>query len=481
MTRTSEYLERLRFLTGRFSQAEIARKTGTQRNNVSRYLRGARMPLEFAAGLVRALGVNPAWLLAGEGTPFLADVNTTTQRTAADLLDLVAAMNSVAQMQLGSLTGKHHLKVLRELSDALGRFQELKADLNRRTAPIFKQILDDYWKALDRWELERAEDIRRAAEQVAKLCDDDALNARHERTLSYHAFLRRDEDAAIRHQLRLFQRTLPQGALLDEAAVREACNLANSLQSVGRMQEALALCDGVLAMSRQRGTGWPARLFLQALSGYVQLELGDAREALRRVTSAMPQPDPRLLANQQSMLVRALLMTGACTFAQACELGDFGPAHAQGMITWAVWLENAPDLSLALQRYGAVVGSDFHSAQAKALLAALKPGGRQAGPGRPAATGPAPYNERFDRAIFATQLARVQGRKAGPLLAEAVDLLAGKPAEVDMSMLALGVHHRNLLALAGKNTVQAAAARRWFAERVAAGYGCYAALAAAPK
>src|SRR5688572_16167527 len=81
VTRTDEepLSSRLRELCKRWPQAEIARRTGASSNNVSRYMRGVRIPLDFGVALVRGLGINPAWLMMGEGTPLLSDVSGATE------------------------------------------------------------------------------------------------------------------------------------------------------------------------------------------------------------------------------------------------------------------------------------------------------------------------------------------------------------------------------------------------------------------
>lgn len=481
----SEFLNRLHFLSERFPQAEIARKTGTSRNNVSRYMRGAKLPVEFAAALVRGLGVNPAWLLAGEGTPYLSDVNTTTQKTAGDLLELVAAMNSVASMQLGSLTGKHHLRVLRELNDALARYQQLRVSINEKTAPIFGRILDDYWKALDRWELDRAQDIQRAAEQVAKLCDDPALNLRFERTLAYHAYLRRDVDDSITHQTRVFQRALTQGALIDEAGMKEAYNLANTMQSVGRMREARALCDGVLALARDRGGNWPIWRYLSALSGYCQLELGELRDGMARIMAALPQTDPRMAMNQNSMMIRALLLSGAMDMRQAAEMGDFGPAHAQGMVSWAIMLEDEGALQIAIKRFFQPAAEDFTTRAAKAWAALLKGDKEPARQvikdfGQPREHGP--HNERFDRAMYAAQMTRkFAPKEARQYFQAAQRAIDEAPKGVEMSIIGLANHHRTALDLCkegkGQDAQRLETARAFFTRLHENGYGALAKLA----
>ncbi|MCA8946964.1 MAG: helix-turn-helix transcriptional regulator, partial [Planctomycetes bacterium] len=162
MPNRNDLNSRLATLAEDRSLSDIARRTGTSVANVSRYISGTRIPGEFCAALVRGLGVNPSWLLTGEGSPFLSDVTEGTAQMAGDVLELVEAMNAVTHMRLGALTGKHHLKVLRELNDALLRYEELRARLNAHSAPIFKQLVDDLGAALGKLDIERAHDLRKA-------------------------------------------------------------------------------------------------------------------------------------------------------------------------------------------------------------------------------------------------------------------------------------------------------------------------------
>ncbi|MBZ0137016.1 MAG: helix-turn-helix domain-containing protein [Planctomycetes bacterium] len=468
-----EHNERLAFLADRWPQAEIARKTGTQRNNISRYMRGGKMPLEFGAALVRKLGVNPAWLLVGEGTAFLSDVNAETGRMAGDLLELVEAMNSVASLQLGSLTGKHHLRMLRELNDALARFEKLRDSINERTGPIFARILDDYWGALEKWQLDKADDIRKAAEQVARLCDDEALQERFERTLSYHAFLRRDEDESIMYQSRVFLRRLA-GGNIDEAAMREAFNAANTLQSNARLDEALAICDAAIALAGPRGRNWAVTRLLNAMGGYILMERGDIREGLRRVVTASPQPVPGWHTVQHSMLIRGLLLSGGIDFPRAVEMRGDGPAHAQGMLVYALWLEDAAAFKLACEHYLTDESGDFNVFMSAALDAfngrktpALKLLKNYPEPGRK------PVNEQFDQAVFGTALARLCGSAdARKRHEQSGKVLRDADARVHMSALATAMFHRNALALHKKGDARAEA-ESYFREGFAKGYGCF--------
>lgn len=472
MRMPDEHTQRLAFLAQRWPQAEIARKTGTQRNNVSRYMRGGKMPVDFAAAVVRQLGVNPAWLLVGEGTPFLSDVSAGTGRMAGDLLEMVEAMNSVANLQLGSLAGKHHLRVLRELNDALARFEKLRAGINERTGPIFARILDDYWQALEKWQLEKADDIRKAAEQVARLCDDEALQERFERSLSFHAFLRRDEDESILHLSRVFQRRMA-GAAIDEQGLREAYNLANTLQSNARLDEAIAICDSAIALAGPSGREWGVTKLVQSLSGYIWMERGDVREGLRRVVGAAPQPNPQWHALQHSMLIRGLLMSGGIDYAAAIEMNGQGPAHAQGMLVYALWLEDPAMFDLACKHYLPDDPSDLNQFMLAARESLVH--GRH-GPARKLlqnypTPGRKPLNEQFDQAVFGTALARHAGLPdAKKRHAQSERILAEADARRCMSTLATAMFHRNALKLTPAKAQQA---RQWFKDGEAKGYGCF--------
>ena len=70
-----EIRERLRQLVKTRSQSDLARKTNTLVSTVNRYLKSTKIPGEFCTAVINGLGVNPAWLMTGEGTPFLADVS----------------------------------------------------------------------------------------------------------------------------------------------------------------------------------------------------------------------------------------------------------------------------------------------------------------------------------------------------------------------------------------------------------------------
>jgi hypothetical protein len=487
---------RLRSLLESRSQADVARKTNQLRNNVSRYARGAKIPLEFGSALVRGLGVNPAWLLVGEGAPFLSDVTGSTVKAAEDLLELVEAMSAVARMQLGSLTGKHHLKVLRELSDALTTYEKLRQDLNTRTAPIFKQVLADYWKALEKWDFERADELRKAASQVARLSDDEKLAAEFDRTRAFHAYLQQDETQAILLQRRVFQRMLPAGMLLDDRAMREAFNFATTLQGSSRMQEAWRVCQATLLMAPEEMRGSSIVRFISALCGFVETELGDVRSGLSRIQASLPQPDERMRPSQQSMLVHCLMFSGAISFEAACAMGPISPAHSQGMLVRSIYEDTREALELACETFidngpMALGESVFICTYTRSLLAALKDNARKqakeflAGPlvkERERAKG---FTERFDNALFAMRMSRALGDDAGfrHWMLEAARVWDSVPKEINIGLLGRSILCKNALLLpADVKTAELAALRAkasaFFKDLFAKGYGSFEKLAA---
>ena len=97
-----EIRERLRQLVKTRSQSDLARKTNTLVSTVNRYLKATKIPGEFCAAVINGLGVNPAWLMTGEGTPFLADVSAKAN-AGRNLFREAADLGYLVQTQSGDL------------------------------------------------------------------------------------------------------------------------------------------------------------------------------------------------------------------------------------------------------------------------------------------------------------------------------------------------------------------------------------------
>ncbi|MEZ5992943.1 MAG: helix-turn-helix transcriptional regulator [Planctomycetota bacterium] len=339
---------RLATLADDRSLSDIARRTGTSVANVSRYISGTRIPGEFCSALVRGLGVNPSWLLTGEGSPFLSDVTEGTARMAGDVLELVEAMNAVTHMRLGALTGKHHLKVLRELNAALVRYEELRARLNTHSAPIFRQLVDDLGKALGKLDIERAHDLRKAASQVERLCDEPEISRRFTAQQAHCEVLDLNNDAALAYQRKLVREAVSEGRLMDEAACENFVRMALIAKDGGRLQEARRICAAAEALLDEDSAQWQSACSLRHIHGAILTDTGDLYEGLRRMQANAPLIKGRRGLASRLMLMRALMMAGLLELDEAYAYGFDAEPKALHLIEFALWTEQPEPIRKAL-------------------------------------------------------------------------------------------------------------------------------------
>ncbi|MHC4840642.1 MAG: helix-turn-helix domain-containing protein [Planctomycetota bacterium] len=340
---TEALIERLSQLIEEHSQAEIARKTETSRNNVSRYAAGTRMPLEFGTALVEGLGVNPSWLLTGEGTPYLSDVSADTQNMAGDLLALVEAMEAVARMRLGALTGKHHLKVLRELNDTLKRYEENRAKLNEHSRPIFIKLIDEIRQSIIARDLNRAEGLIAAARQVSRLTDDDFLRAQLNGVQSLYHHNIGDAETALKHQRKSFLSFLTNYTKFDEWTRPEAHNFVLMLNTTGRFEEARRVARAIVELD----SGHNYALEVQAAT--IDVELGDLHRGLSNLRRLIPLVEETYAHNAEHSIARGQLLEGSMRMEQALTWGRRDRAQWKRLLDIAVMFENQEDLGLAIE------------------------------------------------------------------------------------------------------------------------------------
>ena len=350
--------QRLNELAETHSQADIARKTEFSRNNVSRYVNGTRMPIEFAAALVEGLGINPAWLLSGEGTPYLSDVSAGTAEMAGDLLALVEAMGAVNRMRLGSLAGKHHLGVLRKLNDAMQDYERLRAELNKHSRKVFLKLIEEVREANVKRDLNRAETLLQAAEQVARLSDDIFLRSQLEGAISHFHHNAGEPEAALPHQKRSFFAFLLNQGEFDEWTRPEAHNYVIVLINAHRMREArriaratVELCDGDNAE-------------MQVLAASLDLELGDLQRGLNELRSLLPLMPTSYQRNVEYSLVRGQLLEGSMTMQQAAMFGGDGDPKWSRLAASAGAREDADDVAFVLKHGVGKQGMDAESLSA---------------------------------------------------------------------------------------------------------------------
>ncbi len=341
--------ERLHKLLAERSQSEIARKTGSQVAAVNRYVHGARIPASFCSSLVRGIGVNPSWLLVGEGSPFLADVPEQTAKLGENLLELVEAMSAVSRMLLGELTGKHHLKVLRELNDALLRHEQLRATLNERSRPVFERILSDFQKALDSLDRDRADHLRKAADQLSRLCDDETLTRNYLRACAYHEFQQRHSQRFLQTQRKLFLRSISDVALFNDASCDEGRRIVIALIQMDRVHEARKMCVALLTLAGEEGRNWPSYARLETALGNLTADSGRLYEGVALIQRNLPRLTGMHQTVAQAALARLLLWAGVVDMDGAAGIGPPSDAKAEHLLAYAWWTRDRANLDTALK------------------------------------------------------------------------------------------------------------------------------------
>lgn len=481
--------ERLHRLLNEHSQSDIARKTATGVAAVNRYVHGARIPAGFCASLVRGLGVNPAWLLMGEGSPYLSDVPEQTARLGENMLELVEAMSAVSKMLLGSLAGKSHLKVLRELNDALLAHERLRETMNQRSRPVFERIIKDLQSALDRLDLERAIELHKAATQVSRFCDDEALTRDFLRVSSFYEFQRKRSDRFLDYQRKLFLRSLPDGELFDARACEESRRIVVALTQMHRVKEAVQICRAIRALAGKRGRKWEAFSRLENTYGVLLAESGKLRRGLEMVERSLPRLDGMYRKVSEAALLRMLIWSGALTVVDAMNVGEPTDAKAQHFLTYATWLLEPKALRAAIA-YATQPGlspvwkSDSFLQRGRMLLELIE----HPSPERVAQfeNNPAPEDRSeadigpWLEAVRAAEAYRVAGsrKSAKARMEEAIRAMANVQGGLCPPPMEEATAHRAVLDLfAGDKSPTSARAmrraRKFFERRVAGGFICF--------
>jgi len=482
---TEALRKRLEILAAGRTKSEIARKTNTSVTNVARYLAGTRMPTEFSVALVRGLGVNPAWWLAGEGTPYVSDITSGTAAMGGNLLELVEAMNAVSQMRLGALTGKHHLRVLRELNDALTTYESLRVKLNVHSTGIFRQLLSDLSNALDRFQTDPAKELLKAAEQVARLCDDPelkkqllAMQARFHFYMSNHA-------RSLEYHRKLVLESLASGAIVDEQGLQHVTHLAIVLIASNQYQEALRVCEAALKLVPPQGKHWKSFPMLAFMEGRLKAELGNLMEGLALMIRAMPEQADRSLGATRLWITTYLLRAGLLREADAFDYGEHLAPKTIIIHDHACWLEQPAFLKRACEyaqdpRFAKLGDMLRPQLLGPILLRAIEQQDNKAPAQYQAISGKCIEDYRLYPEIFTCQLWRALGNSKAALKSfqESCNRLAAVPAEINVGLLTRATHHRNALWLARKLASRelppaAETARQFFHKHVEQGFACF--------
>ncbi len=322
-----ELRERLTQVLGDVPQAEIARRTGTIRNNVNRYFSGRKMPADFCAALIKAFDINPTWLFTGEGSPRVADKAIDMSDKVDNLLGLVNSMQAVMKMRMGELAGKSHLKELRRLSDALDALHALRDKLNKEFIPVFRALLGQYETAVNAMDYSNAEGVHRVLEQVARICDDDDLHLQYNALAGIYYGNIREIDKALDASRKVFWLTILKGEekLIDLVSV--ASNYAIELTSIGRVQEARGVLSTVIGTLEgvedpdKRSLLWHTRFTYELTTCH----LGNIDNALTVLMRAYRHMSKAHKGNSRVALMSILTAAGVVSLEERIDGGAKGP------------------------------------------------------------------------------------------------------------------------------------------------------------
>lgn len=491
-TRTydEEIRARLRTLIQNRSQSDLARKTDTLVSTVNRYLKATKIPAEFCTSVINGLGVNPAWLMTGEGTPFLADVSAGASEMAGNLLELVEAMNQVARMKLGALTGQDHLKVLRELNDALERYESLRVVLNKRTRSVFNELLADLRRALHDMDMQRATEVRKAALQVSRLCDDPKLSVEFDSLQEFYEHIFGDQVRALEISRRVFVRSLAASDVtMDKDHAALAINLVVSLHRADRCHEARRICRATLALYEDVGADWGRYKQLTALHAVLNIELGNMRLGLRDLHDTYPVLPEQLKRSFSGKLVESMLLSGLTPLEYAGAIGEDSTAKATALVRFAALVDDIERVKGFHKAYSSrdkrlITEGGIWDAYARGLIGTGDglDGFEAALDAERARLAVRPAQE-FAYTACATHLARAAGddRRAKRHFEQAQATLDGLDPQVTPQMMALALHHRNALELfpagkSGKARETRGLAETFFRSHHEQGYGAFARL-----
>ncbi len=475
---------RLREVVATRSQSDVARLTKTSVANINRYLNGRRFPAEFAVALVLNMKVNPAWLLAGTGAMFLSEVPENAAKAGGDMLALVEAMNAVSHVQLAAVGGKHHTKILSGLNNALLRFENLRKQLNEHSTKLLAGLLDDWQQKLEKFDLDQSGQIRRTAEQVARMCDDPALQRRLLKLQASDEFFNNRYDKALACEKQLLMLPLTEGRIVEDENLRTFVRVILGYHTRLCFRQALQVCEAALALCGQEATRWDAYAIAAFQKGRMQAELGDLLGGL----AIMQQWIGRAKNERDTLAMRLwitpfLLFAGMLRVDDATEFGDHVPPKVQLIAPTVAWREDVAglerlaayakdkrmkrmgDIDVGTQ-YGPILLSAIKSKSAKALEEYDAVAFRM----------DAPFH--VVPSVFRTQLLRVIGQRERAIeeLEKAERDLAALEPEVSYPQAGHAAHYRNALLLTAESDKRPvlkalrAKAKAWFTEAIARGY-----------
>lgn len=332
-----ELRKRLASLAQQHGQAAIARKTGAPKSSVNRFLAGAQIPAWFLVALCKAYALSPDWLLLGIGDPFQARLNQKGQNAADSLLELMRAMNAVANLQIGALSGERDARRLRDLSDAAESAQRLAVRLDQVVGERLSRLCDRMNEAFKRGQADTARGLRREGSILARFipASPHAIRFRYLSTIAdYHAghTIRASEEIQQVALLRLA--TL---SLSDPEVWQALISMCVMQDKLGFARRASQLAEALCAMhpGDPATDVFAARLRMMRASILLREgRLHEARDLASRYAVVAPGQDAR------SVQMNVEYYSGLADFAALEKMGPWDWSKAFVLVRTAIWEED---------------------------------------------------------------------------------------------------------------------------------------------
>ncbi|MCC6575061.1 MAG: helix-turn-helix transcriptional regulator [Planctomycetes bacterium] len=342
---SSQYAEahaaRMRVIAGKFSLSEIARRTGFPLSCVHGYVNKTRIPAEMFSRLVDQFGVNPAWLLTGEGAPLLADISPVTAQFSTELLTLVEAMEAVTKMKLGALSGDQ--KSVRALNEALSRHDALRARLDTYSRAVLKKLDEQMAAANAALNFDALKTLLASARRISPLCQDIRLLA----GINYYSArlhqMNGETLAALELYRAAFQKAVAAQDVFGDELLEFAHAYAGVLATLGRANEGILVCESALLFfDTTQLNERTARVLL--LRGWFDVWTGNLEAALRAMNRAVPHMD-MTDGGPAGRYLAARIFAGLTTVEQAfAGLGEESVGEREILMSFAAYRARLDEL-----------------------------------------------------------------------------------------------------------------------------------------
>jgi len=339
-------VERLHILVREHSQAGLARKGGTTRRNVHRYLGGTKPPVDFLVHLCRSTGLNPGWLLMGVGPMYGSGEGTDS---ADSFMKAIRAADSTMELRLHALAKLPKLKVYNEVVNRLNAIENKIATQSEKTANILRRLIQQAFEEGSFPNYDRSLPILRVVERLLPLVNDSDLAARVYQMMGTAMHNAQHSARAGAYYTKALLIRIVNSEPADDKLLHSALSYAVSQMNLGEIGIADRIA-GMIELLHPASTVYSRHLLVAMLvRGECQTVMGHVSVAQERIRAAVAH------SNEGDLLFTTpfLLLTGLWSGTE--RLGFLGDSpkeeghYAFTAATYALFTENAKDLSVAIR------------------------------------------------------------------------------------------------------------------------------------